>query len=304
MKINEKEMIWVEKYRPQLVADLVLPDDVLKKLQSYGATPTNMLFASLTAGTGKTSAVNAIIREFGFETLFINASLDNGIDLLRGKIKQFASTISYNGLPKLVILDEVDNFSDQAQSGLRGFIEEFSVNTRFILTCNYLNKIIPPIINRCELFDFDKIHQDAKSIVPKIIERLKFILENEKVEYEQPQLIQVIQNYYPSIRAMINCLQKSSIDGKLILDIQKDDDFLKIIDLVKAKDFDGIMKYIYNLSNASGFYSFMFKHIRDLQNTNKAQIIMLLAKYQMNDSQVRDKNLNLASCVVELAPYL
>ena len=305
MIINDKEFIWVEKYRPQGVDDLILPSKIKQKLKSFVKEPCNILLASTTPGTGKTSVANAIIKESKCEALFLNASLERGIDTLRGKIYQFASTQSYDGSTKIVVLDECDNYSQDSQSALRGFIEEFSSNCRFILTCNYASKIIEPILNRFEVYDFDSVFSNPNELIPQIYERLEYILNNESIKFEKSDLIKVIKNQYPSIRGMIMTLQKCSNDGELNVDsVSKDSDFSKLFDFVKKKDFEGIIKFIYSLNNASGFYSFAFKHILDSVYSKKSQIIMILAKYQDLDIRVRDKNLNLAACIMELAPLI
>ena len=239
MTINNKHDIWVERYRPQKIDDLILPEKYLNKFKDFIKNPSNILLSSINPGTGKTSTMNALIKEGNFESLFINASLENGIDVLRGKIIQFAASESFDGKPKIVILDECDQFTDSAQGALRGIIEEFASNCRFILTCNYITKIVPAIVNRFEVYDFDEVlDRNKQELVPKIFNYLKEILENEKVQFSQEDLVNVIKNYYPSIRGMVACLQKSNFNNVLRLDIQKDSDFSEIIEFVKKRDFD------------------------------------------------------------------
>lgn len=302
MTINSNHDIWVEKYRPAKVEDLILPEKYQIKFKEYLKSPSNILLSSLNPGTGKTSVATALVKEGCFESIFINASLENGIDTLRGKIQHFASTESFDGKPKIVVLDEIDNYTESAQSALRGFIEEFSVNCRFILTCNYTTKLIPAIINRFETYNFDEIFNDnIKEIIPKISNLLKLILENENIQYNQDDINNIIKNYYPSIRGMIGCLQKSSFQNILNLNIQKDTDFTEIINFVKARDFDNLIKNVYKLTNADKFYEFAFKKL-DCSNKNKPNMLIILAKYQYQSAFCRDKNLNLAACLMELAP--
>lgn len=306
MKINENEIIWVEKYRPQLVDDLVLPDIYVNKFKEYIKNPTNILLYSETPGTGKTSTLNAIIREGEFESLFINASLENGIDVLRNKIANFASSQSFNDKAKIVILDEFDAFSDSGMSALRGFIEEFSSNCRFIITCNYINKVLPAIINRFEVYDFDKvIHSNTQEMVKKIFSRLKYILDNEKIKYDDKDIITIINGFYPSIRGMIGQLQKSVFNNEIkLLDFSVSKTFEFILEKIKTRNYDELLKSIYNLHNPDSFYTWMFKNIENAEMKNRPQIITILAKYQFQASSVRDKNLNLAACCTELAPFL
>ena len=304
MTINNKHDIWVERYRPQKIDDLILPEKYLNKFKDFIKNPSNILLSSINPGTGKTSTMNALIKEGNFESLFINASLENGIDVLRGKIIQFAASESFDGKPKIVILDECDQFTDSAQGALRGIIEEFASNCRFILTCNYITKIVPAIVNRFEVYDFDEVlDRNKQELVPKIFNYLKEILENEKVQFSQEDLVNVIKNYYPSIRGMVACLQKSNFNNVLSLDIQKDSDFSEIIEFVKKRDFDKLMKTVYSLTNADKFYEFAFRKL-EIPNQNKPQAYIILAKYQYQSAFSRDKNLNLAACLMEIASLL
>ena len=304
MTINNKHDIWVERYRPQKIDDLILPEKYLNKFKDFIKNPSNILLSSINPGTGKTSTMNALIKEGNFESLFINASLENGIDVLRGKIIQFAASESFDGKPKIVILDECDQFTDSAQGALRGIIEEFASNCRFILTCNYITKIVPAIVNRFEVYDFDEVlNRNKQELVPKIFNYLKEILENEKVQFSQEDLVNVIKNYYPSIRGMVACLQKSTFNNVLSLDIQKDSDFSEIIEFVKKRDFDKLMKTVYSLTNADKFYEFAFRKL-EIPNQNKPQAYIILAKYQYQSAFSRDKNLNLAACLMEIASLL
>lgn len=304
MLINENHQIWYEKYRPQRVEDLILPQYYIDTFKNWIKRPTHILLSSITPGTGKTSTMNALIKESGMESLFINASLDTGIDVLRGRIMHFASTESLNGMKKVVVLDESENFNqNSAQPALRGFIEEFSSNCVFIMTCNYLSNIIEPIRNRFEIYDFDKIIQDnAKELLPKIFERLKFILTNEKIEFKESDIIETIKSCYPSFRDMIGTLSKCSKTGTLILQISRDEDFDNLIKLIGAKDFEGVVKASYSISNADGFYSWLFTNLKKYKANSQA--LLTIAKYQYQNAFARDKNLNLCACCVELMNIL
>ncbi|EKN8003669.1 AAA family ATPase [Campylobacter coli] len=304
MTIDLKHDIWVEKYRPQKIDDLILPNVYLDKFRKYIEKPSNILLSSVNPGTGKTSTAQAIIKEGNFESLYINASLESGIDTMRSKILQFASTESFDGKPKIVLADEFDYFGQNGQAAARALIEEVAANCRFILTCNYVSNIMPPIVNRFEVFDFDAVHASNKQeLVQKAFNLLKEILDNEKVSYTNEDLVNIIKNYYPSIRGMIACLQKCNFNNKLILDIQKDSDFEGLIDLIRSRNFDNLMKVIYGLTNPDAFYEYAFKKL-DIQNSNKPQAIIILAKYQYQSTFARDRNLNLAACIMELAPLL
>lgn len=301
MLINNKEHIWAEKYRPQRIEDMILPNDLKQKINTNIEQLGNMLLCSETPGTGKTSLVNAILRQSKLEALFINASLENGIETLRGKITSFASQCSFDGRIKVVVLDECDHLTDLAQGGFRGVLEEFSRNCRFILTCNYKNKIIEPIRNRLEIYDFDSINKSPE-IVKEIFNRLKFILDTENVTYEDQQLVDIIRTFNPSIREMVMFMQKSTINNKLIIkegDLLKADGFGYIIDLVKNKNFEEMVKECYKITSPDSFYTWVFKNINNF-GTKKPQIILTVAKYQDMSSRVRDKNLNLCACLTEM----
>ena len=309
MLINKNETIWYEKYRPQQIKDLIITDDIRAKLQHQvdSRQITNMLFCSETPGTGKTSTVNAIVRESGIESLFINASLENGIDTLRGKIKQFASACSFNGDRRLVILDESDNFSENFQAAFRGIIEEFSSNCSFIMTCNYVNKIIPAIVNRFEVYNFDNFYTNRESLIKQIFQRLKFILEQEQINFDPKDLIPIINTYYPSVRGMFGFTQKSIINNNLVVDqtqLQNLSGFNELIENIKQKKFEGMLNEVYKVNNPDSFYTYMYKNLQDFNQKSRPQILICIAKYQFQSASVRDKNLNLAACCVELANFI
>lgn len=310
MKTNDNEILWYEKYRPQLIRDMILPDDIRTKFQQQVDKKnfTNMLFVSQTPGTGKSSCANAMAKESGIDTLVINSSLNNGIDVIRSTITNFASYKSFDDNHKLVICEEFDGFSDSGQAGLRSFIEEFASNCRFILTCNYINKILPPIINRFEVYDFDDFyHTNRESLIKQIFNRLCFILDNENIFYDKKDLIPIINTYYPSVRGMVGFIQKSVIQNTLKVEptqIQKLDGFDNLIINIKNKNFDGILSEAHNISNPESFYTYMYKNLNQFQQQSRPQILLCIAKYQFQSSNVRDKNLTLSACCVELANFI
>lgn len=298
MLVNNSHVIWYEKYRPQCIDDLVLPQTYKQKYKEFIAKPYHLLLSSLTPGTGKTSTVNAIIKEGQFESLFLNASLDNGIDTLRSRIQHFASTQSLNDKAKIVVLDEIDNLSQQAMAGLRGFIEEFSANCAFIGTCNYPSKILPAIVNRFCHFDYDAIYRDSQTMIPLVFERLKFILSNENITYQDADVVETIKNCYPSFRDCIGSLQKSVTNGAIQLQISNFKDFDDIINAIKSKNYETILKSVYQVSNAESFYSYCFDYVN--KNLTNSNVYVILAKYQYQNAFARDPKLNLVACCVEL----
>ena len=208
-----KDFLWVEKYRPRKVEDTILPKklkDVFTKIVQSGELP-NMLFTG-TAGLGKTTVARAICDELGYDYIVINGSEEGNIDTLRGKIKRFASSVSLGGDVKVVILDEADYLNPQStQPALRGFIEEFSDNCRFILTCNFKNRIIEPLHSRCGVYEFNTTKKEMQTLCADFFVRLIHILESEQVAFNKDLLAQLIMKYAPDWRRVINECQRYSI---------------------------------------------------------------------------------------------
>ena len=303
MTYNESESLWMERYRPSTVQDLVLPPDIKQKFQAYADKKDipNLGFWSANPGTGKTSSAIALIKEIGCEADFINASMDNGIDILRGRIQTFAGTESFDGKLKIVVLDEIDNLTPSAMFAFRNLIESFSNNCRFILTGNYKEKIIEPLLDRLENYDFNNL--DKKEMIKPIFTRLTDILDNENVKYEQKELVPVINTYYPSIRGMVGALQKFSTTGTFIVnksELDNQDEYLAVLEVLKNKDFKTTINLVNELNSPSNMYTFMYKNINLLPENKLPQIVVAIAKYQFQDGSVRDKNLNLSACLTEI----
>ena len=210
-------VLWVEKYRPKSLSECILPIDlttIFNGMIKEGTIP-NMLFYGR-AGTGKTTVARAICRDLGFESILINCSEENGIDTLRTKIRQYASTVSLNGNMKVVILDEFDYANQQSiQPALRGAIEEFHANCRFIITCNYKSRVIGPLHSRCTGIDFTVPSAEKAQIAGEILKRTEYILKTEKIEYEVPVLVNLVKKHFPDVRRIINELQRYSSSGRI-----------------------------------------------------------------------------------------
>lgn len=303
MNINEKETIWMEKYRPTRVEDIVLPKSIKSKFQKYANNEDipNLGLWSANPGTGKTSTATALIKEIGCEALFINASMDNGIDILRGRIANFASSESFDGKLKIVVLDEIDNLTPSAMFAFRNLIESFANNCRFILTGNYKEKIIEPLLDRLENYDYNSLNK--QEMIKPIFSRLSDILNNENIEFNPKDLVPVMNTYYPSIRSMIGAIQKFSSDGKFTLNLSEldnQDEYQKIMNTLKDKDFISTINLVNDLNSPSNMYTFLYKHISQLPENKLPQIVISIAKYQFQDGGVRDKNLNLSACLTEI----
>lgn len=304
MKFDASKSIWYERYKPQTVEDLILPQSLKEKFLNYVKNEDipNLGFFSTIPGLGKSSTSHALIKDLGSEALWINASMENGIDVLRGKIAKFASSNSFNDKIKIVVMDEFDNFTHSGQTAFRGFIDEFSQNCRFIFTGNYKEKIIQPLLDRLEIYDFSTFPK--QEMVKQIAERLKFILDNEKIQYEPKQLVPIINTYYPKIRSMIGALQKFSKNGVLTFEEGDLDDlnvFDKILQLLKQKAYFDMVTEVNKLNAPDNMYTFLYKHgVKYFDESKYPNVVLIIAKYQHMSEMVRDKNLNLAACLTEL----
>src|SRR6056300_758896 len=306
--MSKSEFLWVEKYRPQTIDECVLTKDLKDTFNGIVKSGElhNMLLSG-TAGTGKTTVAKALCNELGLDWMLINGSEESGIDVLRNKIKQFASTVSLTGGIKVIILDEADYLNAQStQPALRGFIEEFSNNCRFILTCNFKNRIIEPLHSRCTVIDF-KIPKDEKStIASEMLERLEIILDYENIEYEKNILAELIIKYFPDLRRTINEVQRYSVSGKIdtgilvqISDIAMND----IMQLLKEKNFRGMRKWVSNnmdIEPASVFRKIYDGMNEKVEDKSIPQLVLILEDYQYKNAFVADHELNLVACFTEI----
>lgn len=311
-KLFDKQYIWAEKYRPQYIDDIIVPENVKKQMKTWvnsGQIPNIGLFGSV-PGTGKTSFVTVLLNELNADYLWINASADGGIDKMRTEIPKFAQSVSINGRPKIVVLDEADNLTavtNGAQFAIRGIIEKYAANCRFLLTGNYKERIIEPILNRLINFDLDELAQVYKQENAKeILKRLKFILDNENVKYDSKTLGPIITSSYPSIREMTVTLQKLAVendDGELEL-LTNDKVFessqlmKKFCESLGQKDFFEARKIITELADHDAVYSYLWKHI-DLyvEESSIPQFVLILANFQDQSLRARDKSVTLAAFV-------
>lgn len=304
MKVVKNQSIWYERYKPQSVDDVILPKAILDKFKGYVQNqdiPAIGLFSSL-PGTGKSSLANAIITELGSESLWINASMERGIDVLRGRIQKFASQTSFDDNIKIVVMDEFDHFSREGQAAFRGFIDEYSANCRFIFTGNYKEKIIEPLLDRLEIYDFEAFSKEE--MIKPIFERLCLILENENVEYVKKDLVPIINTYYPRIRSMVGALQKFTDNGVLTVDANSLDDldaFDTVMQLVNPGTYLDMIQAVNKLNAPDNMFSFLYKNADKYFKTEKyPNLVIAVAKYQHMADSVRDKHLNLAACLTEV----
>ena len=301
------EFLWVEKYRPKTVEQTILQKELkqtFQKIVESGEIP-NMLFTG-TAGLGKTTVAKAICEELSLDYIIINGSEEGNIDTLRGKIKQFASTVSLQGGYKVIILDEADYLNPQStQPALRGFIEEFSQNCRFILTCNFKNRIIEPLHSRCGVYEFNTNKKTLVELCGQFMKRLEDILSKEGVSYKKDVIAEVISKYAPDWRRCLNECQRNSISGSIDTDvlIKKDDSFDDLYSCIKNKDFKKMRAWVVN--NIDIDPSAIFRGIYDTMNEKVQpesipQLVLILADYQYKNSFVADHELNTVACLTEI----
>lgn len=302
------DFLWVEKHRPQKVADTILPTDLkntFQELVSTGELP-NMLFSG-TAGLGKTTVAKALCNELGLDWILINGSEEGNIDTLRGKIKQFASSVSLQGGVKVVILDEADYLNPQStQPALRGFIEEFSNNCRFILTCNFKNRIIEPLHSRCGVYEFNTTKKDMAGLAAQFMARAKQILKLEEVQYEEKDVADVIIKYAPDWRRVLNELQRFSVSGVLTPNNRvaaSGNQYADLLKHLKDKDFKKMRQWVVN--NIDVDASAIFRGIYDNMSGAVApqsipQLVLILADYQYKNAFVADHELNVVACMTEV----
>lgn len=297
----------VEKYRPTKISDCILPTDIKKIFEDIvrtGEVPNMILSGG--AGCGKTTVAKAMCGELGLDCMFINASEDGGIDTLRTKIRNFASTVSLNGGKKIVILDEADYLNPQStQPALRGFIEEFAVNCRFILTCNFKSRIIDPLHSRCSVIDFKIPAKEKPRMASEFLQRAKYIMDQEGIKYDEKVIAGVILKQFPDFRRVLNTIQRHSASGEVTSSVLSSDvSVASLIESMKKKDFAGIRKWA--ADNCDKDVSAIYRSIYDglsetLQSSALAQAIIIIAEYQYKAAFVADQEINLVACCLMLA---
>ena len=300
------DYLWVEKYRPRTIADTILPDglkQMFQKLVDTGELP-NMLFTG-SAGLGKTTVARALCNELGVDYILINGSEEGNIDTLRTKIKQFASTVSLQGGYKVVILDEADYLNPQStQPALRGFIEEFANNCRFILTCNFKNRIIEPLHSRCGVYEFNTTKKDMAVLASQFFVRAQHILNTEGVQFNEKSIPPLIIKHAPDWRRIINELQRHSISGSLVGDVTNNiGTFDTLFTCLKEKDFKKMRSWVVN--NIDTDAAAIFRGVYDLMSDKVEpqsipQLVLILADYQYKNAFVADHELNVVACMTEV----
>jgi DNA polymerase III delta prime subunit len=305
--MSREYFAWVERYRPQTLDECILTKELRQTFEGIlkRQDTTNLLFQGR-AGTGKTTVARALTNQLDAITLVINASLENGIDVLRTKIQDFATSYSLSGKRKFVVLDEADHLSPAVQPALRNFMEEFSAVCGFILTCNYPQRIIPALHSRCSIVDFKIPMAEKPGIAKAFLARSAMILNHESVVFDQKVLTQVIVNYFPDFRRTLNELQRFSASGTLsdaILAQVSDRDIALLFDALKKKSFQDVRKWLVSHEDMdeTAAYRMLYEQVpvRIAENC-LASAIVLMADYAARAGHSADRQLNLLACLVEL----
>lgn len=307
MLLNENPL-WVEKYRPKKIQDCILPADLKATFQAF-VDQLNIpnLLLSGPPGVGKTTVARAMLEELACDYIVINGSMNGNIDTLRNEIKQFASSVSLSGGRKYVILDESDYLNaNSTQPALRNFMEEFSKNCGFILTCNFKNRIIDPLISRCSVVDFKIPKSEMPTLALEFMARTKMILEKENIEYDKKVIAEVIKKHFPDWRKVLNELQRYSATGAIdagILSNIQEISLKELMSFMKEKNFTNVRKWVgENIDNdADVIYRKIYDQTNQYLSTSTIPLVVLLiGKYQYQHAFAADAEINLVCCLTEI----
>ena len=304
------EFLWVQKYRPKTVADTILPNELKCTFQQFvdDKNVPNLLLSGR-AGIGKTTIAKAMLDEINADYIVINGS-DEGrqIDTLRTKIRQFSSTVSFTGGRKYVILDEADYLNaESVQPALRNFMEEFSSNCGFILTCNFKNRIIEPLHSRCSVVDFNISNKDKPKIAAQFFKRVCGILDSESIEYDQKAVAELVQTHFPDWRRVLNELQRYSSTGKIdsgVLANKSGDNINALIGMMKSKNFSDVRKWVAENSDVDS--AMLYRQLYDIlpsklnSTSSIADAIIILAEYQYKEAFAANPEINRVAALATL----
>ena len=301
-------MLWVEKYRPSKISDTILTDDLKTTFQTFvneGYIPNLLLSGG--PGVGKTTVAKAMLEEIGATYMMINGSEESGIDVLRNKIKNFASTVSMDGNRKFVILDEADYLNPQStQPALRGFMEEFHKNCGFILTCNFKNRIIDPLHSRCSVVEFKIPNTDKPKLAGQFFTRVQDILTKENVQFEPKAVAGVVEKHFPDWRRVLNELQRYSasgmIDAGILVNISETN-MKDLVGFLKEKDFKSIRKWVAN--NLDNDPTRVYRKVYDMlyeeiEPQTVPHLVLAVADYQYKSAFVADQEINMLAFMIEI----
>jgi len=298
--MNE-EFLWVQKYRTKTIADTILSSELKQTFQQFvnqENIPNLLLTGS--AGIGKTTVAKALCEQLNADYIVINGSMNGNIDTLRTEIMQFASSVSFTGGRKYVILDEADYLNPQStQPALRNFMEEFSKNCGFILTCNFKNRVIEPLHSRCTVIDFKTKGKDKAKLAAKFFNRLCDILKNEEVEFENKVVAELVNLHFPDWRRVINECQRYASTGRIdsgILANLNQESFKQLITHMKAKEYQSVRKWVGENSDidASQFFrAFYDTAWEEVSDNSVPGVVITLGEYQYKHSFAADPEINI-----------
>ena len=295
--------LWVERYRPTQLENYVGNEHLKAKVERYiksNDVPHLLLYGR--AGTGKTTLAKLIVKNIECDYLYINASDENSVDTVRNKVRQFASTIGFKDM-KVIVLDECDYITPNAQAALRNLMETFSKHCRFILTCNFVERIIDPLQSRCQVFEI--IPPSKKDVAVHLTK----VMELEKTTYDNEDLKVLIDSSYPDVRKIINATQRSVVDSKVVMDRQstiQNDYKLKVLDILKTQDkktaFSNLRQLLADnaIRDYSDCFRLLYDNVDEFAAGNMAAVILILARYEQSDMQVVDKEINFMAMLIEL----
>ena len=302
------DLLWVEKYRPRTVADCILPDEFKSTFQSYvdrKEIPHLLLCGG--AGVGKTTIAKALCEQVGCDYLFVNGSDESGIDTFRTKIKNYASSMSFTGTKKVIIIDEADYLNpNSTQPAMRAAMEEFALNCTFIMTCNYKSRIIEPLHSRCAVIEFKLRKEDKPKMAMAFMKRTAEILTAEKIPYDKAVLAEVVKKHFPDYRRVLNELQRYSVSGKIdsgILTSIADVSLNDLITSLKDQNFGAMRKWVADFGgdDPAKIYRKIYDSLYDVMDKSTIpNAVLILAKYQYQSAFVADQELNLTACLTEM----
>ena len=302
-----EHLLWTEKYRPQTIEDCILPKRLKEVFQQYASQkqiPNLLLTGS--AGVGKTTVAKALCQEVGCDYLVINGSDESGIDTFRVKIKNYASSMSFTGGRKVIIIDEADYLNpNSTQPALRNAIEEFASNCSFIFTCNYKNRIIEPLHSRCAVVEFGLKNGEKLKMASEFLKRTESVLQSEKIDYDKKVVAELVTKHFPDFRRVINELQRYSQLGKIdvgVLAQVSDVSISEIVKYIKDKDFGAVRKWVAtNEIDSTTFFRKLYDNLYDfLKPHSIPQVILILADYQYKQAFVVDQEINIVACLIQI----